>query len=58
MDNASVDLQRQIEAWQAEIDELVGQEFTPERSRRVDELQHLRDRAWESLAPERTYGER
>lgn len=49
------DLRRQIESWQAEIDALVAEEWTPERSRRVDELQHLRDRAWEKLAPERTY---
>jgi len=55
MDTEAADLRRQIEEWQREIDELVGQDFTPERSRRVDELQHLRDRAWEKLAPDRSY---
>lgn len=49
------DLQMQIEAWQREIDALVAEDFTPERSRRVEELQQLRDRAWEGLASEWTY---
>jgi hypothetical protein len=51
MDANGADLRRQIEEWQREIDELVAQDFTRERSRRVDELQYLRDRAWEQLDP-------
>jgi len=44
-------MQKQIEAWEAERDEIVGQDFTPERSRRVEELDGLIDRVWERLDP-------
>lgn len=42
-------LREQIEAWERERDEIVGQEFTAERSKRVEELDQLIDRAWEQI---------
>jgi len=46
------DIRDRICAWEAERDAIVGEEFTPERSARVEELDRLIDRAWESLAPD------
>lgn len=45
------DVREKIRAWEAERDEIVGQDFTPERSRRVEELDRMIDRAWESIDP-------
>lgn len=51
MDANGDDLRRQIEEWQREIDGIVGEDFTPERSRRVEELERLIGAAWAKLDP-------
>lgn len=43
------ELREQIEKWERERDEIVGQDFTAERSTRVEELDRLIDRAWERI---------